>query len=171
MRRFVLVCFLISAASTTACVVGEVPPGDDSSAGTDGDDDPGPGPDADPGTCEPASVTLPNGNHNAGLACLSCHTGAGLAPKWTLAGTLYASSSGGTAIPGATVTVVDAAGIEHKLITAANGNFYTNAALQFPVRVTASKCPDAKPMTGAPQSGDCNGCHSATAAQGRIHLP
>lgn len=134
-------------------------------------------PDADLGTpdapiqeaCEPAATILPNGNHNAGAACLTCHDGTG-APLWTVAGTIYTSAAGTTPLEAATIIVTDADGVEHKLVSATNGNFYTAATIAFPVTVKASKCPDTEQMGNQPAIGDCNSCHTG-GGQGRIHLP
>ncbi len=122
------------------------------------------------GSCDEVSSMLPSGNHNAGLVCLGCHNGSGVAPRWTVAGTLYASSQGGTPIAGATVTVTDANDVTVRLVTASNGNFYTGQALAMPLRVKASRCPDTRLMMATPMTGDCNSCHQA-ATNGRIHLP
>lgn len=122
------------------------------------------------GACDQPSTTLPFGNHNAGLACLGCHTGTDAAPRWTVAGTLFSSASGGAPTAGATVTITDANDVQLRLVTASNGNFYTGQALQMPLRVQASKCPDTRRMSGTPMTGDCNSCHQA-ATTGRIHLP
>ena len=96
---------------------------------------------------------------------------------FSLAGTMYSSASGGTAVAGATITVKDAAGHTFDMVTMTNGNFYTSTPVQFPVTVVASDCqlsPNPQPMTAALQSADagCNksGCH-VSGAQGHIHLP
>jgi hypothetical protein len=123
--------------------------------------------------CEPAAVTLPNGNHNEGQACLTCHglgNGNG-APVFTLAGTLYNSAAGTAPLAAGTIVVTDANGLSFKLATATNGNFYSSATIAWPVTVKASKCPDELQMGSQPAVGDCNGCHTGIAAQGRIHLP
>lgn len=160
------------------------------SGGEAAGDDPGggddtPGPDAaeaagtpDSGAaaadCTPAAGTLPNGNHNAGLTCIQagCHNGAGVPPKWTIAGTVYTTLAGGAPVAGATVHVIDADGDELQLVTASNGNFYTAAPVTFPVTTRASKCPDSRPMvaTVAETGASCNiaGCHDADL---RITLP
>jgi hypothetical protein len=141
---------------------------DASVAGTDSGS--GGGTDAGNGaTCEQAVTSLPNGNHNAGLACLSCHNGT-VAPRWYAAGTLFATTQGGSAISGATIIITDANNTTVKLVTAANGNFYTPQPLVMPLRVKASKCPDTRSMPPMATSGDCNSCHQATTT-GRIHLP
>lgn len=174
MRLSFVLCFVVSAASVAGCVVGEQTPGpgggDPLEVGPDAGEDPGPG--GEPLVCEEPAATLPNGNHNAGLACRSCHNGSTVgAPTWTIAGTLYDSKAGTAPVAGATILVRDANGVERKLITASNGNFYTAEAVAFPVTVAASKCPDTKAMTGTPGDGDCNNCHTANSSQGRIHLP
>jgi hypothetical protein len=168
MRHLAVVCLVMFSAS--ACIVGEAPPDPDPdvSAGADAGGDPTP--DASSVECVPAASNLPFGNHNAGAACQGCHTG-GVAPAWTLAGTLYDSRQGTAAIPGATITITDATGAELTLITASNGNFYTQQPITFPVTVSASKCPDTKSMGSQVATGNCNGCHTATSSQGRIHLP
>jgi hypothetical protein len=86
-----------------------------------------------------------------------------------VSGTLYSGASSNTAVKGATIIVKDKAGKTFKLITASNGNFFSyDKTIQFPVAITASKCPDALAMTSSQSSGDCNSCH--TSGQ-RIHLP
>jgi len=124
----------------------------------------------DPAACAEPVADPGTGNHNSGAACIACHlTNAG--PDFTLAGTLYTSKAGTATLAGATVIVVDAAGDEVRLVTKTNGNFYTTQQLTFPVKVRASRCPDSAAMTAGAPAGDCNGCHTASATQGRIHLP
>ena len=96
---------------------------------------------------------------------------------FTLAGTLYSSATGGSAVSGASITVKDATGHTFDIVTQANGNFYTSTAVQFPVTVYASECEisqTSEVMTASLQSTDrgCNkvGCHTPS-GQGRIHLP
>jgi hypothetical protein len=167
MRTALLLASIVLAACEPSVDVG----GDETDAAVAGTDSgSGGSPDASGAACEQASTMLPNGNHNAGLACLSCHNGTGAAPRWYAAGTLFATTQGGGAISGATITITDANNTTVKLITAANGNFYTRQALVMPLRVSASKCPDTKSMPPNATSGDCNSCHQA-ATTGRIHLP
>ena len=88
-----------------------------------------------------------------------------------MAGTLYTNKQGAAPVSGATIVVTDAANVTAKLITAADGNFYTSQALTGPFSIRASKCPsDDKRMPLAATSGDCNTCHQA-ATTGRIALP
>lgn len=177
MRRQSLVLLVFSTVcAAAACVVGDPEPRDLGSGSDDSPDageDPDPSPDAPPQqvACEEPALTVPNGNHNAGLDCLTCHDGNTLgAPTWTIAGTLYDSAAGTNPVSAATILVTDANGVELKLITADNGNFYTSEPVTFPLTVGASKCPDTKFMTGTPQVGACNSCHTGGAI-GRIHLP
>ena len=170
MRRLAFVSLAISALS--ACVVGDPSPRGPDPAGDEADaaGDPGPGPDAAPATdCEPVATILPDGRHNAGQACLTCHDGNQAdAPLWTVAGTIYDSANGTAPLPGATIILTDSVGTEIKLVSASNGNFFTSQTVVFPVRATASRCPDSQAMASPQQVGDCNSCHGAAS---RIHLP
>ncbi len=155
-----------------ACDVGSVEPletGTDAPAITTD----APSTDGDSVACEPAATNLPNGEHNPGQPCLTCHGPGGEGPRFTLGGTIFSTAQGGVAVAGATVVVVDANNVTTRLISASNGNFYSNATLALPLRVSASKCPETKPMIGAiasAQDGDCNSCHQP-GTSGRIYLP
>jgi aspartate aminotransferase-like enzyme len=105
---------------------------------------------------------------NPGRACLSCHA-SGQSPKITAGGTIYSSSSGGTAVSGATVTIVDSTGKTVTVVTGTSGNFYTTTAITFPATVQVSKCPNIATMPTTASSGDCNSCHGSSSAV--IHLP
>ena len=126
--------------------------------------------DAAPGpACDRPVATPPAGKHNPGKRCTVCHTGNGSAPRWTAAGTLYSDAAGTTAVAGATIHIIDAAGTELRLVTADNGNFWTSTPLAYPVRVRASRCPDGAEMPEPIAAWDgCNGCHGTGK---RIHLP
>jgi hypothetical protein len=123
--------------------------------------------------CKNKATPPGTGHHNPGQDCMnSCHF-----HGFSLAGTMYSSSSGGAAVAGATITVKDARGQTFDMVTMTNGNFYTLTPVTFPVTIVASECqlsPNPVPMTAALQSADagCNkgGCH-VSGAQGRIHLP
>jgi hypothetical protein len=122
--------------------------------------------------CDDLVAANGDGHHNPGLACLNCHGGIGLAPTFTLGGTLYKDLNGGAPLAGATIRVTDGAGQSVKIVTAANGNFYSTQALTFPLTVAASACPDTVPMMAQVQQGQgsCNAanCHDADM---RINLP
>lgn len=120
-------------------------------------------------SCDAYNSSQPAGHHNPGRACLTCHDGY-TATKWTLAGTVYSSAGSSTGVAGATVHVTDKSGMTLALVTASNGNYYTQTALTFPVTISASLCPNTVPMasTVASSGADCNSCHSTGS---RIHLP
>jgi len=131
------------------------------------------GPDAgEAAACEPIAASAPGGHHNPGQPCQSCHAAGGSGPEFTLGGTLFDGLQSSTPITGATIVVTDDTGLEVKLTTADNGNFWTDRTLAYPITVAASGCPDHSPMVSAVQSSgaDCNagGCHVDTF---RIHLP
>lgn len=116
------------------------------------------------------SNQLSSGHHNAGQDCLnSCHN-----HGFTLAGTLYTSAAGATAIAGGTITVTDATGKTFDVVSQLDGNFYTSTAVTFPVTVIASECPNIEMMTAplTSKQGGCNNtaCHQPNAT-GRVHLP
>src|SRR5260370_14677779 len=108
-----------------------------------------------------------SGNHNAGKACMPCHAGGG-APTFTAAGTLYDALTGGNAVAGATVQLVDATGKTVSIVTSTNGNFYTSTPLTLPVTARASGCPNNQPMISKVTDGNCNSCHNSTL---QVHLP
>jgi hypothetical protein len=116
-----------------------------------------------------ATLSSPNGHHNAGTECQGCHAPGNGAPTFYLGGTLYSSVSGSTAVSGATINVVDAAGQSLKIVSAQNGNFWTTKALTFPLHVDASLCPATTPMIATVAgNGACNNCHNSTL---RVHVP
>jgi hypothetical protein len=101
---------------------------------------------------------------------MNCHKSGGSASgfRWTVAGTLYTTASGGTAVSGATIRVTDANNQVIDLVTASNGNFYTLTSVVLPLHPVASKCPNTATMSSAASSGSCNSCHGSGA---RVHLP
>ena len=124
---------------------------------------------------EPVTAGLPSGNHNPGLSCIEagCHAAGGGGPTWTIAGTIYDAPTGGQALPGATIRIIDAAGKEIELVSAQNGNFYTLEPVTYPLQgPVASSCPDTRQMPDPVQQGGggCNqaGCHDANR---RVSLP
>ncbi len=94
--------------------------------------------------------------------CLGCHSSAGSAKAWTVAGTWA---------KGATVTVTDANGKTVTLHGNEAGNFYTRESLAGPLTVSV----DGKvmPASANPQQyGGCNACHHAeTVTVGPLMAP
>jgi hypothetical protein len=123
-------------------------------------------------TCIDSTTANGSGHHNAGQDCLQCHylNNTKGAPHWWAAGTLYDAVTGGNAVAGATIEIVDSAGTKQDLVTATNGNFWTATKVTFPATVRATACPDSVMMMQSDTSGACGktGCHDSTM---RIHLP
>jgi hypothetical protein len=123
--------------------------------------------------CESQAVeTLPTGNHNEGKNCISggCHDGGtASAPQWTVAGTLYRDPGGSATLAGGKFDLVDAAGVEVSLVSAQNGNFWTNQTVTFPLFAKATACLEIREMPNPVPLGSCNqsGCHASS----RIDLP
>lgn len=120
--------------------------------------------------CLKAVASPGNGHHHPGADCMSCHDGLSANKRWTVAGTLYTTVTGGTAISGASIDIVDAANKKIVLATTDNGNFYTTQPVTFPLTLRASKCPNDAKMNLAATTGSCNAnsCHNSTM---RVHLP
>lgn len=121
--------------------------------------------------CDDPVDTQARGEHNPGQACNACHAAEG-ERIFTAAGTIYDALVSDVPVVGATVHLVDANGKEVTLVTALNGNFYTEEPLVYPVKTWAGKCPDVEEMFAPVQAAgaDCNmgGCHDSDF---RIHLP
>ncbi len=118
--------------------------------------------------CKNPVLNPGDGHHNPGVACMNC----GHHSSYTVAGTLYTNATGNTAYAGATVTITDANGQMMDLTTLSNGNFFTTAAVKFPVTVIASACPSAVKMNANVSNGACNasGCHPGN-TNNQMHLP
>ncbi len=145
----------------------------DAPPGTGPKDAPKGSPDAPSGSfqCRNATSNYGSGQHNAGQDCMNCHS------NWTVAGTLYTTATGSTPAAGATVTVIDANNHSLDLVVQANGNFYTQSSVTFPITLYASDCPTVQMMTAQMTSannnnGGCNqtGCHGFGSSQPHIHL-
>ena len=115
----------------------------------------------------------PNGEHNAGRDCLSCHDGSGEAPHFAFAGTIYNGS--GSPVAGAEIRVEDAAGHFTTVYSATNGNFYKTASANFaaPGHAGARNASTTNLMISNVTNGGCNSCHctGSTCATAPIHLP
>lgn len=101
---------------------------------------------------------------NPGKPCVACHNQASDAPKFSIAGTFYASQSqsdGCFGAAGAEIVITDANGSELRLTSNNAGNFYSSAAIALPY--SAKVIHDGKElvMQAQQQSGDCNSCHLA----------
>jgi hypothetical protein len=111
-----------------------------------------------------------------GDACIACHAQQnGEAPSFTLAGTVYPTGHEPDDCDGfggmAQVVVTDANGAVYTLTPNAVGNFYTTAAVAFPITAKVVDSGSERGMTTPQTVGDCNGCHTqsgSNSAPGRI---
>ncbi|HVV87513.1 MAG TPA: hypothetical protein VHE35_30940 [Kofleriaceae bacterium] len=169
----------LPALLLAACTVGDPlapTPGldQDVDAGNGGGHDAGGGMDGggNGNACENLH-TPPDGHHNAGMSCIAggCHDGntAG-APRYYVAGTLYADELGTAPRPGATIIIPTGGGNPIKLIVANNGNFWSETSMTLDTKPKASGCPNLVQMPENTTDGNCNksGCH---ASGSRMALP
>ena len=115
---------------------------------------------------------------NPGMACISCHAQRGEdAPRFTIAGTVYPTGHepdlcDGSA--GAQVVITGADGHALTLTPNPAGNFSSSAGVVLPYHAAVVANGRTRAMAAAQTSGDCNGCHTqsgANGAPGRITLP
>jgi hypothetical protein len=88
----------------------------------------------------PETPGIPRGPlHRPGQPCLLCHDGAlGDPQRFTVAGTVFQTTSARTAAPSVSVNLIDATGASAVLSTNAAGNFYATPGQYdptFPLRV------------------------------------
>jgi hypothetical protein len=116
-------------------------------------------------TCADPQSATDDGHHYPGMACATCHDGS-IGPTFAVGGTLYSDAGGAQAVAGVTITLIDADQNRIDLVSAQNGNFWTDRAVAFPVTTFASSCPDVAPMLTQAGDGNCNanGCHAAGSA-------
>jgi hypothetical protein len=103
--------------------------------------------------------------HRPGQPCLLCHDGQGTDPTaFSMAGTVFAESSGLSPEVGAVVTLQDASGLTVTATTNAAGNFYLTPSQfspHYPVHVTsvAVGATTATMHSHIGGNGSCAGCH------------
>lgn len=104
---------------------------------------------------------------NPGDNCMTCHNGS-KAPKWTVAGTVYSSPTDTAlmGVSGVTVIITDATGKKETLTSNAAGNFYTKAALTFPISAELQRGTKSEMMGMKVSTGACASCHNQPAAGG-----
>jgi len=102
------------------------------------------------------------------------------APLYTLAGTVYPTAHEpndcvSNRLSGAVVTVFDSTGRAIATMTVnAAGNFFSTAAVRFPITARVTFQGRERVMTTPQNSGNCNSCHTqngANGAPGRILAP
>jgi hypothetical protein len=116
-----------------------------------------------------------------GRACMTCHSNSPQAPTFSLAGTIYPTShepddcNGRSASSGITIVVTDAAGKQLPPIPVNDvGNFRYDGRIASPFHVKVVFNGKENAMSAAPDSGECNACHTqngANSAPGRILAP
>ncbi|MGH7296585.1 MAG: hypothetical protein ACRELB_16725, partial [Polyangiaceae bacterium] len=114
--------------------------------------------------------------HRPGQPCLLCHDGAAGDPqRFTVAGTVYATSGASSPAVNAVVTVIDAQGHPASLSTNAAGNFYTTPSqydpvfpLQVTVRGVSGRLVRMQTLVDGngtiEPNGGCAGCHVSPAS-------
>ena len=167
----------VLTATFSACEVGTVPKGGgsggpDAGRGGGGSDGSTAGqPDGSGGNANCDNLVtagLPDGHHDPGQSCITagCHDGgAADGTAYTAAGTAYKGTGTATPYAGATIHLIDANGNDIAVVTAGNGNFFTDQPVAYPVQTKISSCPYTLAMsTQVPAGqGSCNkaGCHDA----------
>jgi hypothetical protein len=175
----------VVTASMTACDVGALPGfAPDASMGGSGSGS-GSGSNV-ANVCEELNPgSAPDGHHNEGMNCIAagCHLETQLgvgAPAYSYAGTFYTDATGTAPMAGATVFVTFN-GVERKVLTASNGNFFITTGvggLESPTNTATattrvSGCPTVStPMVGAlvQGGGNCNNCHKIGGTTTPMHL-
>jgi len=110
-----------------------------------------------------------------GEDCLACHDGTRReAPRFTVAGTVFDSSTAASSagLGGVTVIITDANSAQTRLTTNAAGNFYTSKTIAPPYAVAVEHAGTRFAMAAPPSTGGCASCHSsppANGAPGRIY--
>ncbi len=123
------------------------------------------------GCIDAVTSGLGDGHHNPGQDCMnSCHN-----HGFTVAGTVFDSTSSSNPVAGATVRVVDANNQTVDIVTQLNGNFYTFTTVAFPLTVLATSCPNINHMSATVNQESTgvvgcnqNGCHTSG---NWIHVP
>ena len=176
----------VLTAISTGCDVGALP-GFAPDGGTGGSgSDTGSGSGSQSAVCEELNVGgAPDGHHNEGMNCIAagCHSetqpGAG-APPYSYAGTFYTDATGTAPMAGATI-FFKLGGVEKKVLTASNGNFFITpgvGGIEAPTNTATattrvSGCPTVStPMVGAlvQGGGNCNNCHRIGGTTTPMHL-
>lgn len=106
----------------------------------------------------------PNGKHNAGKACLSCHKTGGQGPAWLFGGTIY-NQAGSTGVGHVQVGIKDGTKF-FSAYSASNGNIWlplgSNSVNWATAEIRVRTATSESSMTKAPTNGDCNSCHDST---------
>lgn len=107
---------------------------------------------------------VPKGpNHRAGQPCLVCHDGS-TAAEFSIAGTLFVTSTARSPLVGGVVILRDRDGVERTTTANCVGNFYIPAGdytPKYPLQVRVSYGDKNVPMKSSiHREGACGACHS-----------
>jgi len=130
-------------------------------------------------TCTSGKTTSshPGPLMNAGVSCVSCHTGGDAPLAFAMAGTLYPSlhepdKCAGTT--GVNILIIDANGDTHTMTTNESGNFTRITPVPLPYRAMVIRGNEVREMKTPQTNGDCNSCHTGAGtggAPGRVTTP
>ena len=157
--------------------------GDDAGANPDVGAAPSSDPVAAAPTCT-SGMMWTRGNHgsaqmNPGMACIACHSTMN-GPDLTIAGTVYPTGHepdlcfGADGTKGVSVVITGADGQTIALTPTPSGDFHLGTGVTMPFTAKVTYMGRERAMTAAQTTGDCNGCHTqsgANGAPGRITLP
>ena len=116
---------------------------------------------------------------NPGRVCIACHS-TNDGPTLAIAGTVYPTAHepdlcyGEDGANGVAVVITGADGQTLTLTPGSSGNFDWGGSVAFPYRAKVTYMGRERAMSGMQTTGDCNGCHTQTGANGapgRILLP
>jgi hypothetical protein len=115
--------------------------------------------------CDELKPTDSDGHHRPGEDCLMCHRQGGEGMPYSIAGTLYTGNGGAMTVPGATIHIIDANGMDAIAVSQTNGNFWSTDPITCPAVAFVSLCPKVGAMVTplAAPDASCNraGCHTA----------
>jgi hypothetical protein len=111
----------------------------------------------------------------AGKPCFNCHGDNGAATPMAFGGTVYTSAAGTTGASKVEVRVKDKDGKAISAWSDADGNFFffvnPNGDLNLPGHAGIRNAKGNKVMSATIANGNCNGCHNANNAAGRLVAP
>ncbi len=103
--------------------------------------------------------------------CMQCHDSGG-EPAFSVAGTVFTSATASSTdgMSDATVVITDSAGMTVRLTTNSVGNFYSSAALTFPIRASIERAGGTTTMAEQVSTGSCASCHESAGSPGRVFV-
>ena len=108
------------------------------------------------GTCSgEGSIMLP------GATCQNCHGN-----NFSIAGTVFSDSDGGSKSSGATIFITDSTGKSVTLTSNSVGNFYSTSSMRPPLTAEIDQNGWTMAMSSQATTGACNSCHKCGGAAG-----